>query len=440
VVQRVFPGCSGYVTCSATQTRSPCRIGSESKRFGGACPILHFTSRLQWGVSSSGFELDHLLLRSWLALPPGPWPPDHYTLLGLPPGHCDLAALEVLVLARMDWIRPHQLLHPELVTEGMNRLAQALICLTDPAGRAAYDAEQELARSIPAANPGAALAIDPGLRPGSQTEPVFDFALPDESLPPEQPAADETQVIVVPFAAGLLPPEPSPPAYEVVEPEHPQPPPSATVSRVLPYEVVWEHDAALPAPSVPAAEVVEAEVVALPEVPWKPGTRRLLFARLAAIRRYLAAWRKLAPIMADPGEPLARPARALVFLEAVAEVRTLFTSLRGFVGELGRPGGLVVSVIRQPLLLHGFRLLLPDQRRAVALDWRQAEVVLVREYSRLRELVRTGRPVRRRSRPGWRLLRWSIRTPEVALFVLGLACVILALLLRLDGLSGTLFP
>ena len=68
--------------------------------------------------------------------PPGPWPPDHYALLGLVPASCDPTLVEGTVLDRMAQLRPHQLLHPDLVTEGMNRLAQALVCLTDPAARA----------------------------------------------------------------------------------------------------------------------------------------------------------------------------------------------------------------------------------------------------------------------------------------------------------------
>jgi hypothetical protein len=39
----------------------------------------------------------------------------------------------------MELLRHHQLLHPEPVTEGMNFLAQALNCLTDPQARTKYD-------------------------------------------------------------------------------------------------------------------------------------------------------------------------------------------------------------------------------------------------------------------------------------------------------------
>ncbi len=127
-------------------------------------------------------------LRQWLALPPGPWPPDHYTLLGLPPGGGTADEIEARVLARMARLRERQLVHPDAVTDGMNRLAQALVCLTDAASRAAYDAE---------------LGVGPPARPAPQ---VFAFA---STLQPPPPAP--------------LPPAPPPP-LDV------EPPPAAAVA------------------------------------------------------------------------------------------------------------------------------------------------------------------------------------------------------------------
>src|SRR5215472_9715279 len=86
--------------------------------------------------------MDRELIRSWLQLPPGDWPPDHYTLLGLEPGEQDPLRIEQYVHERMQRLRNYQLTHPELATEAMNRLAQALVCLTDPAARKAYDRER----------------------------------------------------------------------------------------------------------------------------------------------------------------------------------------------------------------------------------------------------------------------------------------------------------
>jgi hypothetical protein len=74
--------------------------------------------------------MDTSLLREWLQLPSGPWPPEMRTLLGLPAQGVTLHDAEQNAISRMELLRPHQLRHPELVTEGMNRLAQALLQFT----------------------------------------------------------------------------------------------------------------------------------------------------------------------------------------------------------------------------------------------------------------------------------------------------------------------
>src|SRR5437763_2442544 len=84
--------------------------------------------------------MSNALICAALGVRPDQWPPDHYALLGLPPGEVDLAAVEGRVLDRMERLRRYQLAHPDAVTDAMNRLAQALVCLTDPAAKAAYDA------------------------------------------------------------------------------------------------------------------------------------------------------------------------------------------------------------------------------------------------------------------------------------------------------------
>ena len=75
------------------------------------------------------------LICSALGLRPDQWPPDHYALLGLRPGDADAPTVEERVLDRMERLRRYQLAHPDAVTDAMNRLAQALVCLTDPAAK-----------------------------------------------------------------------------------------------------------------------------------------------------------------------------------------------------------------------------------------------------------------------------------------------------------------
>jgi hypothetical protein len=95
----------------------------------------------------------HKLICSCLQLPADCWPPDHYTLLGLEPSVSDTRQIEQRVQERMEKLRRYQLTHADQVTDGMNRLAQALVCLTDPVAKQAYDA-MLLARTA-GANPRA---------------------------------------------------------------------------------------------------------------------------------------------------------------------------------------------------------------------------------------------------------------------------------------------
>ena len=79
------------------------------------------------------------LLKKWLELKSEHWPPNHYALLGLNEGEGAADEIELRVLDRMERLRSYQLVHPDLVTEGMNRLAQALNCLTDLEAKKNYD-------------------------------------------------------------------------------------------------------------------------------------------------------------------------------------------------------------------------------------------------------------------------------------------------------------
>src|SRR5258708_25446556 len=104
--------------------------------------------------------MDVARIRGWLKLPAGPWPPDHYTLLGLPAGCADIGLIELSVLERMELVRRYQLPHPEPATEAMNRLAQALDCLGDGPTRRQHDAALGLSSTAnttvtPAVSPAA---------------------------------------------------------------------------------------------------------------------------------------------------------------------------------------------------------------------------------------------------------------------------------------------
>jgi hypothetical protein len=360
-------------------------------------------------------ELPHYdRLRAWLGLPPGPWPPDHYSLLGLAPGAGDLADIETRVLERMERLRPHQLLHPELVTEGMNRLAQALVCLTDPVDRAAYDRE---------------LGIPPPPFEVVEDEP------PRATTPTDSASGSAAEVQApaeVPFEPGLPPPGgQKPPPYEVVwEPEK-------LPYEVVPTEVLPAAPQEEPLPLPPAFEVVpegelprEPDFLPLEPVPPPhpaPISRRAVYRKLAALRRALRAWEHLRPVFGTPTEMLATPVAVLLCVRSLAEARAVLPDVARVIRGPGAPGGTVAALVRLPHALHAVRALLPTQRQAVARDWQRGYEALLRERTRLRELALAARP--RRARAGalihfWRELN---RTPEWVLVVVALGALAFAL-------------
>src|SRR5438093_6395864 len=104
--------------------------------------------------------MSHELICSWLGLPPGSWPPDHYALLGLEVGEGDVQKIEEHVHERLMKVRQYQLSHPDQATEAMNRLAQAFTCLTDPETKKAYDASLLSPQSVAVEEPPPVISID----------------------------------------------------------------------------------------------------------------------------------------------------------------------------------------------------------------------------------------------------------------------------------------
>jgi hypothetical protein len=342
------------------------------------------------------------LIRSWLGLPPGPWPPDHYTLLGFPPGHSDAAAFEPRVLQQMERLRKHQLREPDIVTEGMNRLAQALITLTDSIAKSAYDAELKFTPTPPQI-PVPTSPPPPHLELVIVSQHVFEDLLPEAAEPVANPPTEVTQEIAVP--EELIPP------YEL---------------RPDPWDPRLEPSKPL---LLPPKEITEAEAAAR-AWPTPRSSRRWIYARLASIRRGRRSWLKLRPVFLDPNDPLDRPARVVLLLEAATAIRPLLPTLAGVVGGVSEPGGLVAAVVRQPLLLDTIRRLLPDQRQALAADWRFGLQQLEIEYERWREAAIQERSKAEGITRTPLLFRWFSAIPELAL--IGFACFILLLSLILS--------
>ena len=305
------------------------------------------------------------LLREWLNLPPGPWPPTDRELLGMTEtGPADAATVELKALERMDILRPHQLRNAELVTEGMNRLAQALIALT---------AGESVAPTVPKKQKKVAREQTPLeiRKPSGEVRLDFDGPIPTKSVSPPKPSAIlDAEVIGNAIVAVDVIPE----SYAVQADE----------------------------PTVPTFD----EPIAIPEPP--PGTvvapslRRNGYREIALIRRFQDALRKLRPLLGDPGEQLRTPAKIAAYLEAIIDVRAALHSESHMAPTFpDLAGHILVSVVCHPVPLSLLRDLDSSQRRVLARDWAVAEAEMDAKAVRMRKAMTRSR----HSRPLLRVVR-----------------------------------
>jgi hypothetical protein len=123
------------------------------------------------------------LYSQWLDVAPGPRPPDHYTLLGLPVFCGDASAIEQAArtrLARLD----RYAIHPDPAKRDachrlMNEVARARVVLVSPARKQRYDGELAVARGEPGADLPQADAGDFGSESEVDTESAAEAYLQD---------------------------------------------------------------------------------------------------------------------------------------------------------------------------------------------------------------------------------------------------------------------
>jgi hypothetical protein len=296
--------------------------------------------------------MDTNLIRSWLDLPPGPWPPDDRALLGLPAGPVDAADAERRAMTLMGRLRPHQLLHPELVTEGMNRLAQALLAVT-----ATASAPPRSAPAVPTPRP---IAID---------------------FQPEPPPAAAVSLEPAPVVPAIL--EPAADDVPIVAEESPSAVP-----------VLLRVDVLKPSPGQrPLPPPVPVTVSPDPVGP-RPEDRRAAYRELAGLRGLLRAWDRLRSTLADPSAGLSTPGEVFEFLEGVQAVRAAAIHPGLDPGAVRDFAPTVAAVVRVPLPLAVFRSLVPAQRQALARDWAAGRSKVVTRSAALRLGVARAIPTR----------------------------------------------
>jgi hypothetical protein len=316
--------------------------------------------------------MDTNLLRSWLGLPPGPWPPPDRELLGLPPGPIVTTDAERRVLERMARLRPHQLVHPELVTEGMNRVAQALLAVT----------------SFTAAS--------------------------DELVLPDQPAVFtglevDLQAVVVEAPMVV--------EAEVVEAEVVMTTPAAPEKKHRPGRV-------RPAPPPPAPNLppeyaeVPAITLPVPEIGTSLEDRRLAYRQLAGLRSVRRALDRLRPYFGNRNEPAAMAGGVFGLVESTLALRAALRHPGLPSAGLDAFSPTVAGIACEPLVLAVFRSLGTQQRAALAREWAAGRGWVEASLTSLRTALR-NRPVRRRksaggpgqairSRPEWLLFLLTI--------------------------------
>ena len=309
------------------------------------------------------------LLRSWLDLPPGTWPPADRELLG--PGAVTPAQAERRAMQLMSRLRPHQLLHPDLVTEGMNRLAQAMLAV---------------ANHRPAA-PLSAPVVPP---PPPRVQP------PTVVLPKPRPPKFETfDLAPRPSSrAGepLAAPGPAAPVVldaEVVEDEPDVPIPFARFEQLD----AAPTDRPTDRPPVEFAPVPE---VVPPHLPLPPGlsaeSRRLVYRQVAALRELLRAWANLRTCCGNPSEDFDTPGRVYALDVAVKQFHAAVRHPGFDAPQLAPLAPRVFAVFRQPSPLQVLRMLSLPQRRLLARDWALGQSQLAGRVIALRNSLRQTRP------------------------------------------------
>ena len=288
------------------------------------------------------------LICEWLGLPAGVWPPDHYCLLGLAPGESDAGLIEQRVQQRLESVRGYQMKHPEQATDAMNRLAQAYVCLTEPASKRAYDA---------------------GLL--GAVAPVSAAVAVAEQAHSPSPAPDALAWLFGPAMTRSRSPSSTPPPLGRLTPLSPPPPPKA----VEPAELID--------PVIAAAQQSRPARRGL-------GTKQALYTRVVATRQFLSVWNELGKYMETPKRRVSRSADGPELNRLFQDMVQLRRRFPRLLGAAGQPGYLVVVLSGQDAA-KSIRALDESQREALSRDWSAGRKLLTAHRDFLRQEIRAMR-------------------------------------------------
>jgi hypothetical protein len=365
------------------------------------------------------------LICTWLGIGDAMWPPDHYRLLGLEAGEPNIERIEEQVHRRLETVRRYQLTHPELVTEAMNRLAQAFVCLTDPAAKRAYDVEL---LGEPAIRSTHAVAIEEGGPPLAWLHRA-----PEELVPLEtEPASEQGKAPAEEHASPAVPLLPAEAVEGVPAPESGQAQIPTTLAGPLPDAtppdiVIPEGlpaDATLPVAEKPDPVAAEASAARARR---GLGTKRALYFRIARTRKLLAAWEQAGKYLAQPQRRIARPAEATELIRLLTRIKSLLRGFPPVIGQAGQPGYLVVALAMQTAPVPMFQTLLPSQRDSLAQHWEAGRTFLTAHCQFLRQEARARRRRSRFGRAVRAVASFIAEYPEYVLFALAVLAITFAI-------------
>jgi hypothetical protein len=389
-----------------------------------------------------GGDMNHDLICSWLGLPPGEWPPDHYRLLGLEPGEDNAEVIEQRVHQRLDSVRRYQMIHPDQATEAMNRLAQAFVCLMEPALKRAYDAA--LLGAAPSA-PSLPLTLQ---TPQLDTLTWF-YSQPQASLPIDPLSVRARVVESSPLTLPLAPPPLS--AATILNyatappPPHRQAAPLPALPPLLNASESHGVREAIPPPlaaeSTRPSEPVDPLLEAAQSGPARRGigTKRALYYRVARTRQVLRAWTSLGKYLRSPKRRLNRSTEGPNMVRHLEEITKLIKGFPPLLGEAGQPGYLVLA-LTQVDTIKVFQSFSAHQREALTRDWRAGVKLLLAHRDFLRQELRA---LRKRTF-GQHLVRATLSLitdqPGTVLLLLALLAINIALWRYAEALWDKLFP
>lgn len=370
------------------------------------------------------------LLRKWLNLPSGPWPPDYFTLLELSHDETSPEEIEERVFVRMERLRKYQITHPEVVSEGMNLLAKAMDTLTDPANRKSY----LLTLGIKSPSPHRPDDPTPNLLPldepvspekrGNFNENSFPSALPSDTDDPEalllepiyleeieeEVEAEEeeiSQAIILPeWEPLVISPPPLPKRFPPFGSTEISPPPLPKRSLAV------GSDEYSPPPDESPTQTPK-------------DSRRHLYRERARLRRCLEAWESAYPFLAEPTRSFQRASEQIRQHQALEAVQKCLPDVIELLPDTQQ--SLLVSLINRPDGVNVVQTLLPSQRESLAKSFRRIHYDLTEYALNLRRQVQRRHKrdfVRTYIGPFSDIIK---RYPEILMFPLALLSLIIAM-------------